>query len=534
MIKFKPAANLFLYQQKCSFSTINSQLYKSFAKTILNPTATDSTNLGVLRYLEQLKGRDNSFTPQSLLLFTTINNSVKLVDESIEISNRYPNLQIISGVVDTIPVNNKTTSNNDTTSYNDAVSMMITDQSITINDLKPIEDLDNQDQLIRDNNMEHRGIYPVFGRSNWKSFDSEIKIYFEDNQVEGPRAVLKVPVASTLFTELQEPSTLFYITGKNNQTNQIDNNNIINDQRSSRNEIKLKEGENDLGSKLISNLSTKIIKHSGEFLSSLSITLPLSIDSIQKNNKLEKITPFLKITSCKQNLVKTINDGPASYYLEENDIIKKLASKETRVFVHIKQQEGDTSDEELQFEVIAGGGGWGVKAGILALSPEAKIRPGMFASFSIIRPESNVKVISKRNYTEENQTNVTDDDINNEDLVCAHTDETASAASVQTTTYQSVGKSAGKKEEESEISLRLCVESSRQETNYANLQASEVPNIIAQGIRHEEGKGTISTTTTASNVVEIDGLLALGSEKGYFINESRHNSPGETGIFILS
>ena len=55
-----------------------------------------------------------------------------------------------------------------------------------------------------------------------------------------------------------------------------------------------------------------------------------------------------------------------------------IGSKETEVFVKIKKP---NSTKVERFKVTAGGGGWGAKADIIALSPEAKLVKGSEIQF---------------------------------------------------------------------------------------------------------------------------------------------------------
>ncbi|KAI3404898.2 hypothetical protein KGF56_002314 [Candida oxycetoniae] len=126
--------------------------------------------------------------------------------------------------------------------------------------------------------------------------------------------------------------------------------------------------------------------HSGEHLSSLVVDLPRGVvPSHAKATVLDNWVPLFprsfKITSCIGNLLKTVEKAPAAQYLEESEKLMALKSKETQVFVRI-------CNTGERFKVVAGGGGWGAKAGILALSPEAAPKVGDEIEFYMV-PENN-------------------------------------------------------------------------------------------------------------------------------------------------
>lgn len=91
-----------------------------------------------------------------------------------------------------------------------------------------------------------------------------------------------------------------------------------------------------------------------------------------------------KITKCVGNLLKTVDNKPAAKLLEDNDKLMSIGSKETEVYVKIKKPNSNTVE---RFKVIAGGGGWGAKADIIALSPEAKLENGSEIQFYMVTPE---------------------------------------------------------------------------------------------------------------------------------------------------
>lgn len=125
----------------------------------------------------------------------------------------------------------------------------------------------------------------------------------------------------------------------------------------------------------------------GETLLELRIDLPplnpslLTPKSADRWTALHDKDHHLSVTDCTGNLIKKINNAPAAKFLEQNDALMSLASKDTKVYVKL-YQDGVVK----KYEVIAGGGGWGAKADILAISPEANIRKGDAIEFFMLTP----------------------------------------------------------------------------------------------------------------------------------------------------
>ncbi|KAK6205492.1 uncharacterized protein RJT21DRAFT_112011 [Scheffersomyces amazonensis] len=134
------------------------------------------------------------------------------------------------------------------------------------------------------------------------------------------------------------------------------------------------------------------LDHSGKALKELTVELPKGI--VTESSKIhefdqwtplydhESEEPFL-VTDFKGNLLKTINNKSASGYLENNSKLMGLGSKDTEVYVKIFK--GNNS-LPFKYKVVAGGGGWGAKANIIALSPEAKITKGDRIEFYMLTP----------------------------------------------------------------------------------------------------------------------------------------------------
>lgn len=124
----------------------------------------------------------------------------------------------------------------------------------------------------------------------------------------------------------------------------------------------------------------------GQTLSSLHVKLPELAPRLLEPVSLDRWTPLtagteLVVTKCTGNLVKGINNQPAAQYLEKNAKLMDIASKDTKVYVKVWRQEAFK-----KYEVIAGGGGWGAKADLLAISPEADLKKGDRLEFFMVTP----------------------------------------------------------------------------------------------------------------------------------------------------
>lgn len=133
------------------------------------------------------------------------------------------------------------------------------------------------------------------------------------------------------------------------------------------------------------------LKHLGQHLCDLQIELPRGVVSrhshvsIRDNwTDLYPGSNSFTITKCIGNLLKTVDNKPAAKFLEDNNKLMSIGSKDTEVYVKIKKPNSNTIE---RFKVIAGGGGWGAKADIIALSPEAKLEKGSEIQFYMVTPE---------------------------------------------------------------------------------------------------------------------------------------------------
>ncbi|KAK7206266.1 hypothetical protein BZA70DRAFT_266586 [Myxozyma melibiosi] len=87
------------------------------------------------------------------------------------------------------------------------------------------------------------------------------------------------------------------------------------------------------------------------------------------------------VTSSKDNIIRTINDRPASSFLEDSlaaglflDPVPPMNTRFTKNLENPKNRSVYALiNDSVRYKVIAGGGGWGVRAGMLVLDPEAKV-----------------------------------------------------------------------------------------------------------------------------------------------------------------
>ncbi|KAK6886027.1 hypothetical protein K4I79_003063 [Candida tropicalis] len=281
----------------------------------------------------QLK-KPTHFIPKSLLVLSTPNNLPQVIEDSIKF-HQDPSLSdlqlVVAGVDTVVPY-----------SHRNGVSELWMNQPIKIGQSLLLEDRDDLNKPPR----ESDGLNIVVAKKNWKNIESNLNIKLRNDMN------LNLNLANTVFST-GSIITLFYFSHINNQ----------------------KGG----------------INHSGQHLCDLEIELPRGVvprhshASIHDNwTDLYPGENSFKITKCVGNLLKTVDNKPAAKLLEDNDKLMSIGSKETEVYVKIKKPNSNTVE---RFKVIAGGGGWGAKADIIALSPEAKLENGSEIQFYMVTPE---------------------------------------------------------------------------------------------------------------------------------------------------
>ncbi|KAG2734796.1 hypothetical protein G9P44_002802 [Scheffersomyces stipitis] len=271
------------------------------------------------------------FQPQSVLVLATPSNLPSVIDEAISI-HQQRGLQVIVAGVDSVVPN----------SCRNGVSEMWLSEPAAI---KSSVLLDSRDDL-NDKPRESDGIRIVVARKNWKNMNSNLSLQLST------KAKVDLKLANSVFTT-DNLVTLFYFQS--------------------------------------SSLAEQL-ENSGQTLCELSLELPKG--TVPENPLLkyeDKWTalydsqeePFV-ITNCVGNLVKQINKQPASSYLENNKRLMGLGSKDTEVYVKLyKKNDPQTA---FRYKVVAGGGGWGAKASIIALSTDAKLEKGDRIEFFMLTP----------------------------------------------------------------------------------------------------------------------------------------------------
>lgn len=128
----------------------------------------------------------------------------------------------------------------------------------------------------------------------------------------------------------------------------------------------------------------------------LSVRLPKDVLSSYKYEVEDRWTPLFEggepkiITNLKGNLIKTINNKGAANFLEKNNKLMDIKSKETEVYVKI--------NDIFRYQVIAGGGGWGAKADTLVISPDAKVAKNDTIEFYMVTPEDKFKPVEIKEF----------------------------------------------------------------------------------------------------------------------------------------
>lgn len=107
--------------------------------------------------------------------------------------------------------------------------------------------------------------------------------------------------------------------------------------------------------------------HAGNFsnLERAEVTLPCDFQEKSSIKPLRQLTTSLEVTACTENMLKTLNDQPASSFLQELSELQERA--ENVVYAEISS--ASRSPEYVQ--VVAGGGGsWSARSQMLVLDPQ--------------------------------------------------------------------------------------------------------------------------------------------------------------------
>lgn len=263
--------------------------------------------------------------PKSVVFLSTPQNIPTVIENAINFY-QIGNMQVlVAGVDSVVPNGNR-----------NGISELWLDDYITFEDSVLLLAKDTVKVKQSD------GINVVGAKTNWKNVDAALKLQLGLN-------CLEMSLANTIFSTNQL-ATLFYFQPP---------------------ALQKQTGDPNMG----------------EVLSNLTAILPPLEPSLGTAVSLDRWTPLtegeeLVVTNCTGNLVRSINNGPAAKILENNSKLMGIASKETKVYVKVFRD-----NESKKYEVIAGGGGWGVKADLLAISPEAKMQVGDRLEFFMVTPE---------------------------------------------------------------------------------------------------------------------------------------------------
>lgn len=272
------------------------------------------------------------FTPKSVVLLSTPQNLPTVIENAISFYQIAGMQVLVAGVDGVVPNGTR-----------NGVSELWLDDFITFANSVNLKDRDSEPPL-----RESDGIHVVGARSNWKQIQANLRLKLADNSVD-------LSLANTAFST-NTLATLFYFQPKHLQE-------VTRDQ------------------------------NMGELLCDLTAILPPLEPGITGPNTCDRWAKLtedeLRVTNCTGNLVKSINGKSAAAVLEKNEKLMSLASKDTKVYVKVYR-----GDECKKYEVIAGGGGWGAKADLLALSPEAMLKQGDRLEFYMVSPEDRFSDMS--------------------------------------------------------------------------------------------------------------------------------------------
>lgn len=273
--------------------------------------------------------------PQAVLVLSTPSNLPQVIQNSIDLYQNNDLQLVIAGVDSVVP-----------NSQRNGVSEMWMTNTMDITSAIPLEARDDLNTPPK----ESDGVHIVTARKNWKNIDSNLKLHL--NQTMN----IDLKLANTVFST-GSILTMYYFQPK-----------------------ALKDSTGN----------------SGQHLCELDVRLPEGV--ISENAKVlveDNWTPLypedrsFKITKCIGNLLKTVDTNPAAHYLEKNDRLMSIGSKETEVYVKIQKPNSNAIE---RYKVTAGGGGWGAKANTIVLSPEAKLVTGSSIQFFMVTPEDRYQV----------------------------------------------------------------------------------------------------------------------------------------------
>lgn len=265
------------------------------------------------------------FSPKSVVLLSTPQNLPTVIENAIAFY-QFAGMQVLVAGVDAVVPKG----------VRNGVSELWLDDYIEFSNSVNLNKKDASAPL-----RESDGIHVVGAKTNWKHIESSLR-------VELAGKTLDLSLANTAFST-NTLATLFYFQPKH-----------------------LQQLHNDA--------------NMGETLCELTAKLPdlqPSLGEPVSQDRWTKLTEDeLRVTNFTGNLVKAINGKSAASFLETNEKLMLLASKDTKVYVKVFSDNGCK-----KHEVIAGGGGWGAKADLLAISPEVELKMGDRLEFYMVSPE---------------------------------------------------------------------------------------------------------------------------------------------------
>lgn len=276
------------------------------------------------------KLKDPDFNAKSLVLLATPSVLPQVIQESI-LAYQDKNIQVVVAGVDSMVPN----------FYRNGVAELWLEETVAINRTVSLEDRDD----LNNKPKESDGVNIVVARKNWKNVASSLCVRLNNT------SSVELALANTVFST-GNLVTLYFFQPE----------------------------------------SLGPVANNGITLCELEITLPSGVvPANAETNVVDHWTPLydyvteepLYITDCIGNLAKAVNNKSAAGYLENNDALMSIGSKDTQVFVKLYKKDDPTV---YKYEVIAGGGGWGAKANIIALSPEAKLEKGDRIEFYMLKP----------------------------------------------------------------------------------------------------------------------------------------------------
>jgi hypothetical protein len=228
--------------------------------------------------------------------------------------------QVIGLVSDSVPLGGQ----------RNGFSFLLSSERFKLSDAIELDKkLEHSDNTARRN---PRGLY--VGITNWAPSNSFFSLEI------GNSTSLILPIANTLFNNGKEATMLY----------------------------------NSLGEQL-----------SGRFLTSLKASLPVnqSPDPSFYAPLAPVQTEKLTITSCKDNMVKLVNDKAAASYLENAEELKQgdASTQISRKVFAFVQSPNDSHPRRYQV-IAGGGGGWSPRATMLVLEPHASPKKGDSITFS--------------------------------------------------------------------------------------------------------------------------------------------------------